>query len=161
MAASRLAVLLAVLLAAACRSEAPPADVVFRGGAVYTVDAARPWAEAVAVTDGRIVFVGDGAGVDPFIGPETRIIDVADGLLLPGFHDTHVHPVSGGVELAECDLNSATSLADIERIVAACLAREPGAPWLRGGGFQLTLFEDGAPSRHLLDRLVPDRPAFL
>jgi len=149
------------LTAAACAGEAPTADVVFRGGAVYTVDAARPWAEAVAVSDGRIVFVGDGADVEPFVGPETRVVDVGDGLLLPGFHDTHVHPVSGGVELAECDLNPATSIADVERIVAECLAREPDAPWLRGGGFQLTFFEDGAPSRHLLDRLVPDRPAFL
>jgi hypothetical protein len=137
------------------------ADLVFRGGAVYTVDETRPWAEAVAVREGLITYVGDGAGVAGHIGPETEVVEIGDGLLLPGFHDTHVHPVSGGVELGECDLNPARTLADVERIIGECLAREPDAAWLRGGGYPLTLFPGGSPSRALLDRLVPDRPAFL
>ncbi len=158
-----LALALVPLVAAGCRwgAASPRADVLFRGGAIYTVDSAQPWAEAVAVTDGRITFVGEEQQASALVGPDTEIIDLGDGLLLPGFHDTHVHPVSGGMELAECNLNPATSIPDIERIVADCLAREPDAPWLRGGGYQLTLFNDGAASRQLLDRLVPDRPAFL
>ncbi len=113
------------------------------------------------MTDGRISFVGDERDVSALVGSDTEIVDLGGGMLLPGFQDSHVHPVSGGVELGECDLNPATSVADVERIIGGCLAREPGAPWLRGGGFQLTLFPDGAPSRQLLDRLVTDRPAFL
>jgi len=152
---------LVAALAVGCADPAqPPADVVFRGR-VYTVEPAQPWAEAVAVTGDRISFVGSAAGAAPFIGSDTEVVDLGEGMLLPGFQDTHVHPVSGGVELAECDLNPATSVAQIERRIADCLAREPDAPWLQGGGFQLTLFEDGAPSRQLLDRLAPDRPAFL
>jgi len=155
-------VLAGAIPSGACTRQAPaPADVVFRGGAVYTVNPDQPWAEAIAIRDGRITFVGRASDADALIGADTDVVDIGDGLLLPGFHDTHVHPVSGGVELAECDLNPATSIADVERIVAGCLAREPDATWLRGGGFQLTLFPDGAPSRHLLDRLVADRPAFL
>jgi len=151
----------ALTLAAACGRGEAPADLVFRGGAIYTVDAARPSAEAVAVRDGRIVFVGDAAGAADWIGADTEVVELAGRLLLPGFHDTHVHPVSGGVELGECDLNPASSIEDVERIIQACVAREPDAPWLRGGGFQLPLFPDGAPSKELLDRLVPDRPAFV
>ena len=86
---------------AAAQSTPPePADIVFRGGGVYTVDATRSWAEAVAVRAGRIVYVGTDAGLARWIGPETRSIDLAGKMLLPGFHDAHVHLVGGGIELA-------------------------------------------------------------
>ncbi|HUF48080.1 MAG TPA: amidohydrolase [Vicinamibacterales bacterium] len=158
----RRSALVVVVVAAACGGGSPaPADLVFRGGAIRTMEPARPTAEAVAVRDGRIVHVGTAAEAARLVGPATEVVDLAGRLLLPGFHDTHVHPVSGGIELGECDLNPAGTLADLERIIAACVAREPDAAWLRGGGFQLTLFADGAPPRDLLDRLAPDRPAFL
>ena len=54
-----------------------PADVVFRNGAVYTVDPETPWADAVAVRGDRIVYVGTGDGLKPFIGPKTRVVDIA------------------------------------------------------------------------------------
>jgi predicted amidohydrolase YtcJ len=137
------------------------ADVVFRGGTVYTVDAHVPTAEAVAVRGARIVYVGDELGVEALIGPSTEVVDLTGRMLLPGFHDTHVHPTSGGIELGECDLNGALTRAEVVRIVRGC--GEEGDPdgWVRGGGFELPLFPDGAPSRELLDSLVPDRPAFL
>jgi len=153
-------VVLALLAAGCSRTPEAAADLVFRGGAVYTVDPVSPWAEAVAVRDGRIVRVGGDEEVSALIGADTEVVELEGGLLLPGFHDTHVHPVSGGIELGECDLNPAESVEDIERLIGQCLARDPDAPWLRGGGFQLSLFTDGAPPRGLLDRLVPDRPAF-
>jgi len=137
------------------------ADLVFRGGTVYTVDADVPTAEAVAVRGSRIVYVGDEPGVEALIGPSTEVVDLTGRMLLPGFHDTHVHPTSGGIELGECDLNGAATRAEVVRIVRGC--GEDGDPdgWVRGGGFDLPLFPDGAPSRELLDSLVPDRPAFL
>ena len=52
----------------------------------------------------------------PWIGPETRIIELSGKMLLPGFHDSHVHLVGGGIELAECDINGMTT---IEQILAA------------------------------------------
>jgi len=148
-------------LAVGCAAAPRPAALVLRGGLVHTVDSDRPRAEAVAVRDGRIVFVGATGDASSWTGPETRIVELDGRLVLPGFHDAHVHPVSGGIELGECDLNPASTVEDIERIIAGCVASSPEAPWLRGGGFALPLFPDGAPSRELLDRLVPDRPAFL
>jgi hypothetical protein len=149
-------------LSGACGGpDVAPAVLVFRGGTIATMDPAEPRAEAVAVRDGRIVHVGDEAGVAPYVGPSTEVVDLAGRMLLPGFHDTHVHPVSGGVELGECDLNPARSRADVVRIVSECRARGAPATWVRGGGYQLPIFPDGAPARELLDSLVPDRPAYL
>lgn len=159
----RLGILLLLLGAAGCGPSRDPdaADMVLRGGTVYTVDDNNPWAGAVAVKDGRIVYVGDETGASALVGPNTELVELDGRMVLPGFHDTHVHPLSGGVELGECDLNAAASRDEVARIVTECARRDPGAPWLRGGGFQLPLFPGGAPNRELLDSLVPDRPAYL
>jgi len=138
-----------------------PADLVFQHGAVYTVDAARSWAEAVAVTGGRIVFVGTGAAAAAWIGPATRVVDLSGKMLLPAFHDSHVHPVSGGIEALECDLHGLESAQAVLDAIRTCAAKHPDAKWIRGGGWDLPLFPNGNPSKALLDSVVPDRPALL
>jgi predicted amidohydrolase YtcJ len=139
----------------------PPADLVLTGGAVYTVDGARSWAEAVAVSGGKIAFVGTGAAAKAWIGPKTKVVDLSGKMVLPGFHDSHVHPVSGGVEALECDLNGLATQAAILEKVKRYAAENPAQPWVRGGGWDLTIFPDGNPSKGLLDTVVPDRPAYL
>ena len=69
--------------------------------AVQHAAAQAQWTGAVAVRDGRIVYVGPDAGASPLIGTNTRVIDLAGKMLLPGFHDSHVHLVGGGIELGE------------------------------------------------------------
>lgn len=140
---------------------AEPADIVFLGGTVWTGDADQPRADAVAVRGGRIVHVGAVADAEALVGPATEVVELRSGMLLPGFIDSHVHPTSGGIELGECDLNGATTRQEVVDRVARCATEAPDAPWVRGGGFDLPLFPDGAPSRALLDSLVPDRPAYL
>ena len=108
---------LAIGLAAAfaCADAEPagaPADLVFRNGAVYTVDAARSWGRTVGVRGGRIVHVGGDSMPAGLIGPGTEVVDLDGGMLLPGFQDGHVHLLLGGVELGECTLFTlATSAA--------------------------------------------------
>jgi predicted amidohydrolase YtcJ len=145
----------------ACADASETADLIFNGGTIYTVDEALPLAEAVAVRDGRILYVGSAEGAEAHIGDRTEIVDLAGRMLLPGFVDTHVHPLTGGMELGDCDLNPAQTRDDVVRIVSECARRSPEAPWVRGGGYQLPIFPDGAPDRRLLDSLVSDRPAYL
>ena len=159
----RLVSLLLIVLhsvAAAQTTVSPPADTVFRGGAVYTVDAARSWAEAVAVRDGRIVYVGTEVGLTPWMGPQTRIVDLHGKMLLPGFHDAHVHLVGGGIELDECNLNNMTTLDQVLDAVREFAKRHPEKKWVRGGGWPLTL-SGGNPHKELLDKVVSDRPVIL
>lgn len=138
-----------------------PADLVLSNGAVYTVDGARSWAESVAVSGGRIVFVGTDAASKAWIGAQTKVVDLAGKMVLPAFHDSHVHPVSGGMEALECDLHGLATAAEVLAAVAKYAAAHPEAKWIRGGGWDLTLFPAGNPSKALLDRIVPDRPVLL
>jgi len=138
----------------------PPADLVLKGGAIYTLDAARSWAQAVAVRAGRIVYVGSDEGAAPFVGPKTRGVALGGRMLIPGFQDAHVHPVSGGIELTQCDLNGLETREAVVAKVKQC-AQDRSKLWLVGGGWLLPLFPAGAPTKELLDELAPDRPAYL
>ncbi|HEY7114785.1 MAG TPA: amidohydrolase [Thermoanaerobaculia bacterium] len=137
------------------------ADLVLTGGAVYTVDAPRSWAEAVAVRGGRITYVGTAAGAKRWIGPSTRVIDLAGKMVLPGFHDAHVHPVEGGMDLALCNLTGLKTKEAVFEAIRKYAAEHPEAkaPWILGSGWDLPLFPDASPTRAELDALVPDRPA--
>lgn len=139
----------------------PPADLVLRNGAVYTVDAARSWATAIAVRGGRIVYIGTDSLPPGVVGPRTETVDHAGRMVLPGFQDAHAHPVTSGIDLGERDLNAAKTAAEAADSIRAYAAAHPDLPWIRGAGWQLPLFPDGNPSKALLDRLVPDRPAML
>lgn len=153
--------LLAAFLAVPSGAAEAPADLVLTGGDVYTMDAARSWARAVAVREGRIVFVGSEDGAEAWVGPSTQVLRLPGRMVLPAFQDAHVHPVSGGVELGQCNLNDlATSAAILEK-VRACDKEQTGRPWLVGGGWGLPAFPGGAPTKQLLDAIVPDRPVFL
>jgi predicted amidohydrolase YtcJ len=151
----------------ACGTERSPAarpghaDLIFRNGDVYTVDAARTWARAVAVRKGRIVYVGNADPPDSLVGPSTEVVDLQGRLLLPGFQDAHVHPVTSGVEYGEVRLYDAGTAAAAVDTIAAWAAAHRDAAWIRGGGWELPLFPKGNPDKKLLDRAVPDRPALL
>ncbi|MEV0012661.1 amidohydrolase [Streptomyces sp. NPDC051840] len=136
------------------------ADLVLTGGPVHTTDAARTRATTVAVTGDRITAVGHDE-VRELIGPRTEVVDLAGRLLIPGFQDAHVHPVTAGLELALCDL---TGLPDTEATVAAVRGyadANPDRDWITGGGWSMEAFDNGAPTRQQLDTAVPDRPAYL
>ena len=136
------------------------ADLVLRNGAVYTVDAERSWARSVGVRDGRIVHVGAGDVPVGLIGPETEVVDLAGGMLLPGFQDGHVHLLLGGIELGECTLFTLETAAAVVDSVAACAAARPEG-WLRAVGWELPAFPGANPSKSVLDGIAPGRPALL
>ncbi|MBI3653249.1 MAG: amidohydrolase [Acidobacteria bacterium] len=137
------------------------ADLVLQNGAIYTVDAVRSWAQAVAIADGKIVYVGNDNEAKKFIGASTRVIDLQGKMVLPGFHDSHVHPISSGIELGECNLSEAKTVDEILDLIRRFAASHPTEKWIRGSGWQLPVFENGNPHKALLDKIVADRPVFL
>lgn len=135
------------------------ADVVFRGGAIFTEGQSSSRPADVAILDGIIVAVGD--DVDAHIGTSTQIVDLAGRLLVPGFQDAHAHPVMGGVEMLQCDLTESESAEDCFELIAAYAAANPDAEWILGGGWSMEYFEGGTPTRQALDAIVSDRPVLL
>lgn len=108
-----------------------PADLVLEDGRIYTVDAAGSVAAALAVRDGRVVFVGTTAEAKGWIGPNTRVEELAGRMVLPGLVDAHVHPLDI-VDLDVCDLNSrALTLAELTTFVAGCVAHYAPPPGSR------------------------------
>jgi predicted amidohydrolase YtcJ len=151
--------ILAFWLAAAA-APPPPADLVLTGGAVYTMDATRSWGEAVAVRDGIIVYVGNDAGAGAYVGPKTRSFSLGGRLVLPAFQDAHIHPVSAGVELGQCNINDLATKEAILEKVRACAATEKKT-WIVGGGWPLPAFPNANPTKEMLDAVVSDRPVLL
>ena len=137
------------------------ADLVLRNGAIYTSDAARSWAEAVAIKEGKLVYVGSNSGVRQYVSERTRVIDLKGKMLLPGFVDSHVHPVSSGMQMNDCALTNIKTVDAILETVKQCKANLKGKKWIVGSGWDLPLFEKANPSKVLLDQIVPDTPVFL
>lgn len=144
----------------ACDNQLMADEVAFVGGPVATMDAARSFTDAVLVRDGRIAAVG-GEAVRERIRPGTEVVELRGRLLLPGFHDAHVHPVFGGMLRLRCDLSQATGGGDCLRLISEHLTEFPDSPWLLGGGWDMAQFPGGTPTRRALDSVTGDRPAYL
>lgn len=133
-------------------------DFVFHNGRVYTVADATPWADAVAVTGATITYVGDEAGALALAGPDTRVIDLAGQLLMPGFVEAHIHPFLGAFLSTGVDLQVPTGQDALDAIAAYARANPVGP--VRGFGWRVDMFGPNGPTRADLDAVLPDRPGF-
>ncbi|MBX3196476.1 MAG: amidohydrolase [Microbacteriaceae bacterium] len=135
-------------------------DMVFVGGRAYTSgwESSRPL--GVAVRDGRIAAIADDAELRD-AAPAAEVVDLAGGLVMPAFHDAHAHPISGALELVQCDLSGAADAAQCLAAIEAYAHANPDEPWIVGGGWTMSHFPGGTPGRALLDAIVPDRPVAL
>lgn len=155
------------LLLLACSSETPvatpqAAELILRNGQIYTMDPQRSLAQALAIRDGRIVYVGDDAGAQPYLGSATRLLDLNRKMVLPSFQDVHIHPVSGGVAYSGCALFDIDSLARVLEQVSQCSRENPEAAFIRGTGWNWGIFPEGSgPDRALLDAIDSSRPIVL
>ncbi len=137
------------------------ADVVIRDAAVYTLNPDQPWAEAVAIRDGKIVLVGSMADADALIGTSTQVISHAGGMVLPGFQDAHLHPFSAGMDQFDCSMDLQPMVPETYVAKAKeCYESMSDREWITGSGWNLTAFgANPIPNKALLDAVIPDKPA--
>ena len=142
------------------KSAEAPADLVLTHGRIYTVDAAHPWATAIACRDGMIVAVADSdADVNSFIGPKTRVIDLHGQFAMPGFNDAHVHLAGAGYQKLEVDLEGSASLAEFQQRIRYRLKDFKSGEWMSGRGWDHTLWPvKKFPTRQDLDAVSTDHP---
>jgi predicted amidohydrolase YtcJ len=137
------------------------ADIVFTNASAYTLNAEKPWAEAVAVQGDRIVYVGDNDGVPDLIGADTMRYDLSGQMLLPGFIDAHMHPVMSGGYTKALSLNTAGTIDEWVEAIREYAEANPDARVIFGYGFLASTFGPTGPTRQLIDEVVPDRPVMI
>jgi len=138
------------------------ADLVIVHGKIYTVNESKPWAEALAVRDSKIVAVGKEEEIRSWRGSKTKVIDAKGRMILPGFTDSHIHFLDGSLSLLGVTLDDARTLDEIQQRVKAYATAHPELTWILGRGWQYTVFgASGMPDRAALDRIIPDRPVYL
>ena len=146
------------------RSTAEAADIVITNGRIYTLDNRQPWAQAVAIADGRYVFVGDSVDAGAHVGPQTRQIDLGGAMAMPGVNDVHSHPWQGGLKtLYFCNFDFEATLDEVAAALRGCLRANPDAKWIEGGQWTSDFFRNhDIPSpRAWLDAISPDVAIFL
>jgi len=143
-------------------SRSVSADAVYTNARIYKVDAVNSWASAMAVGNGKIIAVGSDEDIAAHIGEDTRVNDMAGRMMMPGIHDTHIHPYDGGIgKTVQCSFLTAV-LDEALKALQDCLADIPEGQWLRGGQWNDGLFigTTKAP-KHILDEIAPNHPVFL
>ena len=141
---------------------ATSADMVLTNGQIYTVDDSQPWAEAVAIENGRFEYVGDADGVKAFIDSDTVEYDLQGRFVLPGLVDSHTHPglVARSVDYVELPWTPETKKEMFDALLAYA-NENPDKEFIVGGRWPTGLFGEEGPNRHELDAVLPDRPVIL
>ena len=158
------------VLLAAC-SDAPQSDaaeLVLRNGRIVTVDSARPEVAALAVSGSRIVALGTDDEIARYIGPATRVIDLAGRLAVPGFIEGHGHYLGLGEAKLSLDLMSVRSWEEIVGMVAAATRDVAADAWIVGRGWHQEKWDsvprpnvEGVPLHGSLDAVSPRNPVYL
>jgi predicted amidohydrolase YtcJ len=153
--------------AAVPADETTQADLVLTNGRIFLADGANTVVQALAVRDGRVIVAGTDDDVRMLVGRETEVHDLQGRLVTPGFNDAHIHFGAGGQGLLQVSLLGTTSLAEIERRVAAAAAQAQPGEWILGRGWDHTrlpaseLGPGGWPTKEILDRAAPNNPVLL
>jgi hypothetical protein len=151
-------------LSVACGGSNAPASaasLVIVNGKVQTMDDANTIAQAVAINGNTILKVGTDAEIQALAGPSTRVIDAHGNTVAPGFNDSHVHFIQGGLSLGDVDLAGLTTLQQVQGKIREFAAAKPKLAWVRGRGWLYTPFTGGSPTKEQLDLVAPDRPAVM
>lgn len=138
------------------------ADTVYTNGKIYTVNDAQPWAEAVAIKDGKFVVVGSVADVEAATGNRTEVIDLGGAFVMPGIQENHVHASVAGATIDKAanrlQFTPTTKPEEIQLALADYAKANPGDGWIRGGQWGTAHFLNGEPDKSVIDEIIPDRP---
>src|SRR5579864_6758050 len=145
--------------------EKPKQTVFYTHGRIYTNDPASPWAEALAVEDGKITCVGKMAHVLLDCGGSQEgvaTIALHDEFIMPGFNDAHVHLGSAGADALAVELRGVASVEEMQKRVAEAVAHHKEGEWITGSGWDHTRWpEKRFPNRQELDAVAPKNPVIL
>ncbi len=139
----------------------PAGDGAVAPGAPLTSDGWQPDADAVAIRDGAIVFVGSGSDAGAFVGDTTRVVELGGATVIPGLVDSHTHVFGLGALLRQVDLTGVDTEEEAVALVAARARDVPAGEWIIGRGWDEGEWANRYPDKALLSSAVPDHPVVL
>ncbi len=138
------------------------ADMILSSNAVFTGLSDCPEPASIAIAAGKIIAVGSAEEMKPFTGENTKVYAYQDQLIMPGFHDFHLHVMDGAVTMDSAYLFSARSEKEALDIIREFAESRPDEPWVIGSTWDSGYWDTKKlPDRHALDRILPDRPALM
>lgn len=167
---NQVSVCAAMALLAGCSSQpqVEPASLVLRNGIIVTVEASQPKVQALAVRGDRIVALGTNDEIQPYVGPETNVIDLAGQTAVPGFIESHGHFMGLGQSRMVLDLMDVTSFDEIVQLVAEAVKTAKPGQWIQGRGWHQEKWTsvpspnvEGFPVHDALSKVSPDNPVIL
>ena len=139
-----------------------PASLIFTNGNIYTANDRQPNAQAIAVKNDRIVYVGTNTGAKQYQGANTRVIDLHGATVLPGLTDAHYHFIGVGAREMNLNLEGITNLQDFLAKVKTRVDQAKPDEWVTGRGWIETFWTPPVfPTRWDLDKIAPNNPVFL
>lgn len=151
-----------------CQQKPAPADLILTNATVYTVNDAQPVAEAIAVTNGRIVKVGSTDEIHEYKGNSTQVLNLHGHYIFPGFIEGHAHIMGVGANLINVDLMGAKSFDEVVEMVQRKAEETPEGQWVIGRGWHQDKWSEtpenvfkGFPTHHKLSEAVPNHPVYL
>ena len=142
----------------------PEADLVVTNASIYTMNERQPQAQAVAIKDGRFVYVGSSQGVKAYIRSETKVLNAEHQMLMPGINDAHIHPILGGIkDLYECNFPFSATAQLIAQSIATCVEKNPEAEWIVGGQWDSGFFDNNhlESPKEFLDKVSGNKAIYL
>jgi predicted amidohydrolase YtcJ len=137
-----------------------PVTLAVVNARIWTGDARRPWADAIAVSGDRITAVGSSAEIRK-LSRSARVIDAQGRMLVPGFTDSHVHFVDGGFRLSSVQLRDAKTPAEFIARIKGFAATQPKGAWITGGDWDHEQWGGELPARAWIDSVTPDNPVWI
>lgn len=142
------------------------ADVIYKNGKIYTVNENQPWAEAVAIKDGKFIKVGSNEEVESLIGNSTKVIDIGGKFVMPGLHDTHVHIEQAYIADMVGDKMltfpvGASSIKELQKLLKEYAAKNPDLEVLFAQRLPQDIFPNSSPTKAFIDEVIPDRPVVM
>jgi len=159
----RMSTLAASVLLTLCTAAhaAQTADTIYRNARIYTVNPVQPWVEAVAIRNGRFLAVGSNADVEAYAGPDTKVVDVAGRMVMPGLHDAHQHLLKAQLRNIYCNVPTSSNVEQIIENLKKCAKGKAKDEWIVADAYRGDLFPDGKAHRKYIDAAFPDTPIYM
>ncbi|XP_019453825.1 PREDICTED: uncharacterized protein LOC109355242 [Lupinus angustifolius] len=139
----------------------PLADFIITNALIYTSNDSLPFAHSMAVSNGRVLSIGNHSFVQEFAGYRTQVLDLGGKVVVPGFIDSHVHFIYGGLQMKQVKLRGVNKKEEFIRVIKDAAQKTKQGSWILGGGWNNDLWGGDQPAASWIDYVTPNNPVWL